>query len=387
MDIESIGSRYDVVVAGARAAGASTAMLLARAGLDVLVVDPMRRGSDTLSTHALMRGAVLQLHRWGLLEALRDADTPRIEATTFHYGDDATTVLIKPRDGVDGLYAPRRTVLDRVLVDAAIGSGARVAFGVSLSELVRDGSGRVVGAEIRSADGRSRTVRTDVVIGADGLRSRVARLVGARVTREIRSSTASIYGYVPGLPRHAFEWHYGPALGMGTIPTNHGDACVFASTAPSRFHAERAEGLEPLFRSIVEALSPELWAHIEALPEPPRLRGFAGAPTMLREAWGPGWALVGDAGYFKDPLTAHGITDALRDAELLAGAVLAGTDEALAAYEATRDALSRDVMEVTAEIASLRWTLAELKELHLELSRAMSDEVQAMVERARPAIV
>ena len=116
--------RYDVVIAGARCAGASTAMLLARQGLRVLVVDPASRGSDTLSTHALMRAGVLQLHRWGLLEAIRAAETPAIPKTSFHYGDETIEVSIKERDGVDALYAPRRTVLDSVLVDAAVAAGA-----------------------------------------------------------------------------------------------------------------------------------------------------------------------------------------------------------------------------------------------------------------------
>ena len=109
---------YDAVIVGARAAGAATAMLLARAGLRVLVVDRSRYGADTLSTHALMRGGVLQLHRWGLLDRVVDAGTPPIRHTTFHY---ATTsiITIKPSHGVDALYAPRRTLLDPVLVDAA----------------------------------------------------------------------------------------------------------------------------------------------------------------------------------------------------------------------------------------------------------------------------
>ena len=119
--------RYDVVVAGARVAGASTAMLLARQGLRVLVVDPIPATRDVLSTHALMRGAVMQLHRWGLLDAVRAAGTPTIEATTFHYGPDSITVPIKPRDGIDGLFAPRRTVLDPILLEAARSSGADAA--------------------------------------------------------------------------------------------------------------------------------------------------------------------------------------------------------------------------------------------------------------------
>lgn len=187
-------TRYDVVIAGARCAGASTAMLLARHGLRVLVVDPLRRGSDTLSTHALMRGAVLQLHRWGLSEALRATGAPPVHKTTFHYGAEPIEVSIKAKDGVDALFAPRRTVLDPLLVEAAVSSGAEVVHGLSLVDLIRDGEGRVRGARISGADGEVTDVTTDLVIGADGIRSRVARILEAPVDYAVPNCSSAIYG-------------------------------------------------------------------------------------------------------------------------------------------------------------------------------------------------
>ena len=115
-------------------------------------------------------------------------------------------------------------------------------------------------------------------------------------------------------------------------------------------------------------------------PEGVRFRGFPGHPGQMRQCYGPGWALVGDAGYFKDPITAHGISDALRDAELLARAVLQGNESALSEYQTTRDELSRDLFEVTDEIAGFKWDLDRLKDLHLKLSRTMNHEVEAMLE-------
>lgn len=374
-----IRARYDVLVAGARVAGAATALLLARAGMRVLVVDPARRGSDTLSTHALMRAGVLQLARWGLLDAVRAAGTPRITSTTFHYGAESIPIAIRDRDGVDGLYAPRRTVLDTILADAAEAAGAHVVRGVALADLTRGAEGRVRGAVVRAPDGTLRGVEADLVIGADGLRSRVARLAGAATLLEIADATGSIYAHVPGLGVEGYEWYYRPGLGMGAIPTNDGDTCVFASVSPERLRAGRAPALGPLFAETVRALAPELAERIEGGPAEPRLRAFAGAPSVLRQAWGPGWALVGDAGYFKDPLTAHGITDALRDAELLARAVIRGGEAALAEYQATRDALAEGLMRVTGRIASLDWTLSELGKLHLELSREMNAEVDVII--------
>ena len=170
---------YDAVIVGARCAGAATAMLLARAGMKVLVIDRQAYGSDTMSTHALMRTGVLQLERWGLLPAVMAAGTPEIRATTFHYGCDSLRLSIKPEHGIEHLCAPRRTVLDRILVDAARSAGADVRHGVVLSRLQIDNKGRVIGALLRDADGHSTPVRSDIVIGADGRQSTVAALVNA----------------------------------------------------------------------------------------------------------------------------------------------------------------------------------------------------------------
>lgn len=369
---------YDAIVAGARCAGASTAMLLARRGARVLVVDPMRRGSDTLSTHALMRGAVLQLHRWGVLDAIRAAGTPAIHTTTFHYGDESIHLPIKERNGVDGLYAPRRTVIDAVLLDAAEASGAEIALGHAVVDLTRDADGRVRGARIAGADGRVVHVTADVVIGADGLRSRVARLVGAASVRAAAHATASIYGYYRDLGLDGYQWFYNAGAAVGAIPTNDGDTCVFVSLPPERFERNRRRGLAALYRDVLRQVSPMLAERVAASQISGKLRAFPGVPGFLRRSAGPGWALVGDAGYFKDPLTAHGITDALRDAELLARAVVAGGAEALIDYQSVRDALVRGLFEVTDRIASFDWDLDDVKEHHLVLSKEMNAEVELL---------
>ena len=132
---------WDVIIIGGRVAGASTALLLARAGLRVLVVERARRGSDTLSTHALMRGGVLQLHRWGLLDRVAATGAPPIRRVTLHYGHDSMPVTLKPYAGVDALYAPRRTVLDALLVAAAEEAGASFRFGLVMTDVARDRAG------------------------------------------------------------------------------------------------------------------------------------------------------------------------------------------------------------------------------------------------------
>jgi len=375
MDVErdELKSRYDVVIVGARCAGAATAMLLARAGLDVLVVEQGARDADTLSTHALMRAGVLQLFRWGLLDAIKSAGTPRIETTTFHYGDDALDIRIKPRDGVDALYAPRRTVLDPLLADSAVRAGAQVVYRTRLTELLRGAQGRVVGVVVERA-GRAQRIGADLVIGADGVNSIVAKQVGARPYRMGRHMSGVIYTRARGIEIHGYHWHYSPGASAGVIPTNDGETLIFISVPQRRFLRDLRFDLASGFHQVLRESAPDVAAAFRGATVSP-YRGFAGYPGFLRPAWGGGWALVGDAGYFKDPITAHGITDALRDAELLARAVVSGTVAPLADYQALRDDLSVPLLMITDEIASYAWDFPRLRTLHKSLSEEMAREV------------
>jgi menaquinone-9 beta-reductase len=376
---------YDAVIVGARCAGAATAMLLARAGMNVLAIDRQAYGSDTMSTHALMRTGVLQLARWGLLPAVMAAGTPEIRATTFHYGCESLRLSIKPEYGVEYLCAPRRTVLDRILVDSARSAGADVRHGVVLSRLQIDSKGRVVAALLRDADGNSTTVRSDIVIGADGRQSTVAALVKAGTYLNGRSASGYVYGYYEDLERHGYHWHFGENVAAGVIPTNHGQHCVFVGVPGTAFPATFRGNVEGAFLQVLAANSPRLSDDVSRARLVGRLRGFVGVPGHLRQSHGPGWALVGDAGYFKDPLTAHGITDALRDAELLARAILDGRAGALEAYQHERDALSEPLFHVTEAIASFRWNLDEVKTLHSSLSTSMRAECEYMAGLPAPA--
>ena len=379
--------RYDALVVGARCAGAATAFLLARAGAKVLLIDRQEYGSDTMSTHALMRTGVLQLHRWGLLDAVMAEGTPEIRYTAFHYGEDSLRILIRREHGVEYLCAPRRTVLDRVLVDAARRAGADVRHGVVLSELQLDSAGRVTGARLRDLEGCESSVRSDMLIGADGRQSTVARLVDAETCVESGSSAGCVYGYFEGLRREGFHWHFSEDAAASVIPTNHGQHCVVASVPSAAFSATFRGNVEPGFFRILGANSAELEADVRRARLAGRLRGFVGGRGFMRRAHGPGWALVGDAGYFKDPLTAHGITDALRDAELLVRAILDGKAQALQAYQHERDALSLTLFKVTAAIASFRWDLDEVRMLHTQLSASMRAEADRVASLFKPSTI
>jgi flavin-dependent dehydrogenase len=371
-------SQYDVIVVGARCAGAATAMLLARAGHRVLVVDRGRYGTDTLSTHALMRGAVVQLHRWNILPAVIASDATPVRQATFVYGDESISVPVKPRDGIDALYAPRRYLLDRLLVDAASAAGADVAYGVQVKGLQRSDTGLVSGVVLEDESGHQHCVAARIVVGADGLRSTVAHMVGATVYRRGQHATAVMYGHWSGLEVEGYEWYFVPGLSAGAIPTNDGQSCVFLSVPSAAFTGLFAHKPQQAFRELLSNVAPGLAQQIRPAGEP-RLRGFLGQVGFFRQSHGPGWALVGDAGYFKDPLTAHGITDALRDAELLASAIDAGSDAALADYQEQRDAASLDLFETTDAIASFSWDLSTVRPLHEALAKAMSREVKGLV--------
>jgi flavin-dependent dehydrogenase len=372
--------KYDAIIVGARCAGAATALLLAQKGMKVLAVEQARYGSDTLSTHALMRGAVLQLHRFGVLEDVVAAGTPAIRSTTFHYGDDAIRIPIKAKHGVDALYAPRRTVLDRILVDAAREAGAEIFHGTRVTDLVRSPDGRVRGVFVEDSTQRFRRAEASIVIGADGTRSKTAELVGASTYRLGKHASAFGFAYLPGLDIEGFHWYYSPGLSAAAIPTNDGQTVVGAIVPQERFLREMRFDLEAEFRRVLSQCAPGLAEQVDRAPERGPIRGYPGILSFLRQSHGPGWALVGDAGYFRDPLTAHGITDALRDAELLARAVLQGTDRALREYQETRDALALRFFEVTDRIASFDWDLESVKEMHLVMSEEMNKEVAAILE-------
>jgi 2-polyprenyl-6-methoxyphenol hydroxylase-like FAD-dependent oxidoreductase len=213
--------------------------------------------------------------------------------------------------------------------------------------------------------------------------SPVARWVGASNQRRGTSTAAFTYGYWTGVATDGYEWFFRPGGAAGMIPTNDDQACVFVGTTPERFRDALARDPARGYRALLHAQAPELHDRLARATPPSKLLRFPGRLGHMRQPCGPGWALVGDAGYFKDPITAHGLTDALRDAELLARAVVDGArdgDEAgaLAGYATLRNRLSHELFTVTDAIASFQWNAEEAGALLLALSAAMADEVEIL---------
>jgi flavin-dependent dehydrogenase len=366
---------YDAIVVGARCAGAPTAMLLARAGGRVLLVDRATFPSDTISGHAIKLPGVAYLERWGLLDDLLDAGTPRIRKMAMWVGDRALPG--PPPESLDlPVLAPRRTVLDLALVRAAASAGVDVLERTSVSSILVDDD-QVIGIESPSHTGRPLRARAPIVIGADGKHSYVAHQVGAEYEQYQAPVSIAYYSYWSGCAFDGISLFLAPGHAAGIFPTNDGQVLAFVQVPWIQRHAFRtdvvANYLTTLhsFPAIADALS-------GATMDGP-LRGMLDLPAYFRRSYGPGWALAGDAAHHKDPIIARGITDAFRDADLLARAIGSGlggeTDlqPALAQYHRQREAASWRMNELNHRLAELP---EDLNETAKRLAALLTEEAR-----------
>jgi flavin-dependent dehydrogenase len=370
---------YDAIIVGSRCAGSSTGRLLAEKGHRVLMVDRAHFPSDTVSTHCVTLGGVIQLRRWGLLERVLATNVPFVPSFTLTIGPHVFDDPLPVEEGT-GTVSPRRTVLDKVLVDAAVEAGAELREGVTVTGLLRDDGGCVVGVVGRDEEGKSLEERAALVIGADGTHSFVAKAAGAEVYDERTGHGSGHYAYFSGLPVDRVELSFNQGHFVGLFPTNDGQVCLFAGKDDDEFGDSRGD-VDAANAATVAVGNPRLGELVKDATRESRFFAFRTIPGFFRRPWGEGWALVGDAGYHKDPVTGHGITDAFRDAELLANAVHAGLDgtsmtDSLSEYQARRDELSRDVFETTQQVASLDWTEDSLLEIFLRFGAAVTTEAE-----------
>lgn len=359
------GNEYDAIVVGARCAGSPTAMLLARKGYSVLVVDRATFPSDTISTHLIHPPGVAAMKRWGLLDRLLATGCPGIHTYSFDF--EPATITGAPGLEDDRLaYAPRRTLLDKLLVDAAAEAGAEVREGFTVEDLVIE-DGCVTGIRGKQKDGPVVTERARVVVGADGHHSVVARHVEAEAYNEKPPLQVSYYTYVSGLPMDGrYEVHLRPGRGFAAWPTNYDWTVVIGGWPRSELVANRKD-IEGNFLATLE-LVPEFAAQFRAATRETRFVGQSLA-NFMRKPFGAGWALAGDAGYTKDFITALGISDAFRDAERCATALdeaFSGArsfDVAMSDYQSERDRRSLPFYEFTAELATLEPLPPELEQV------------------------
>ena len=358
---------YDVIVVGARCAGAPVAMLLARAGHRVALVDRASFPSDTMSTHFLWQRGASRLEAWGLLDQLEARGCAPIREITFDVGPVSLSGIGPTVGGVASTYCPRRTVLDALLVEAAVAAGAELIEGFTVRGLLWS-EGRVVGvtSDQRTTPGVS--LRASVVVGADGLHSTVARGVKARCYRDHPPLTGVYYSYWSGIATLGASFHVRSGRLILVWPTNENLTCVYVAWPHKEFRQVRGQ-VEGDFRSAL-ALVPGLEGAVATGTREGRFVGTGDLPNFWRTSAGPGWALVGDAGHHKDPCTGMGMSDAFLAAEMLAGAVHDGLvghrpmDDALADYQEGRDDLTANGFELTLRTAQLAPPSARLERLY-----------------------
>jgi 2-polyprenyl-6-methoxyphenol hydroxylase-like FAD-dependent oxidoreductase len=381
---------FDAIVVGARCAGSPTAMLLARKGYRVLAVDLASFPSDTVSTHILHPLGVEAMSRWGLLDRLTATGCPPIHTYAFDFGP-FTLAGVPGRADAPVAYCPRRPILDKLLVDAAAQSGAEVREDFAVEEvLVEDG--RAVGIRGRAKHGGSIAERAQVVVGADGRQSFVAQAVRPEQYDEKPPLLAGYYSYWSGLPMEGrFETYIRDRRGFAAAPT-HDDLTMIIVGWPYAELEENRKDIEGNYLKAID-LAPAFADRVRRAKREARFAGAA-VPNYFRKPYGPGWALVGDAGYNRDFITGQGIMDAFHDAELCVAALdkaFSGTqpfDEAMSEYQRTRDARVKAMYDFTCQLSPLEPPPPEMQHLFAAIhgnQKAMDDFARMNAGTISPA--
>lgn len=363
---------YDVIVVGARCAGSAIAMLLARRGYRVLLVDRDTFPSDMeMSTHLIHQRGVARLGRWGVLDAVVAAGSRRIYGCMIEMGPIQLTGPAPAVDGEDGALAPRRMVLDAILIAAAVRSGAQLREGCQV-ETLREEGGRVVGVKGRTATGGTLAAKARIVVGADGPSSRVAACVRAPKYNAKPALQGTAWIYWNDVPMEHFELHLGAYQAVYAFPTDKGSTLIGVNWAIDRFRSVR-RNVEHEYFNVLHRLAPQLAERTESAHRTADKTHLGATRNFFRKAYGPGWVLLGDAHYTKDPCTAQGITDAFCDAEHLADAIdhglcgERGLDEVLLTYEKGRVAWATPFYELTCELAKFAPPTPDKLELYSAL--------------------
>lgn len=382
---------YDAIVVGARCAGAPTAMLLARRGHRVLLVDRATFPSEIPHGHFIWRHGRRYLRDWGLLDRLAADRCPPATSMIVDYGDFPLAARDLWADGLPVGWGPRRAALDHALVEAAVAAGAELREGFAVEEFVAD-DGRIAGIRGRDRRGGAMVAeRATVTVGADGRHSRLARAVAAPEYEAAPTAACWYFSYWSGAAVIGLEVYARPDCVILAFPTNDGLCGIFIGWAIGRLPVVRAD-IERAFIAAVDT-APDLAERLRAGRREERFYGATDLPNFFRTPYGPGWALVGDAGYHKDPYMALGVADAFRDADLLATALDEGLrgcrplDAALADYERRRNEASANDYRANLERAHFAPLPPDLLRLRAAvrgdeaLTRQMALATQGMIPR------
>ncbi|MEU8900615.1 FAD-dependent monooxygenase [Nocardia sp. NPDC048505] len=367
--------QVDAIVVGARCAGSAAAIALARAGRHVVALDSARFPSDTLSTHLLWPAGVAELHTLGAADAIDALGAPRLTVARAGGSGFCVSSPFSPVEGVDHALCVRRPGLDAALVETARAAGAEVREQARVGELLW-ARGRVAGVRYTDRADGTLELRAPLVIGADGRRSTVAKLVGAQQPYLRAPSGRDCYFAYwrdadPSQRHVAAQWRAGADLGTA-FPCD--DGLLLSLVQPPATNPGPAQS-EARYVAAIERLPP-LARRLAGCTRVSRVRAATGIESYFRRASGPGWALPGDAGHFKDPVTAQGIRDALRYGRLLGAAVAPvlddpiALDRALLDWERQRAGECLDMYQWTNRLARAE----PMRPLEIELYRAAQHE-------------
>jgi flavin-dependent dehydrogenase len=346
---------YDAIIVGARVAGSPLAMLLARKGHTVLLLDRDKFPSDIMSTHYIHLPGQVRLKQWGLLEKVADTGAPWITQRTLHFDGTAISPpdLPLPAGYSTDTLCPRRYLLDKILVDAAVEAGAVLREGASVRELIWE-DGAVVGVR-GHISGEPFEERANVVVGADGMHSIVARAVKPEEYDCYPSLTYGYYTYWTNVEDTGMHiYFFSEGNGILVFPTNDAKHCIGVGGVHDEFQDFRKD-VEGNYMKALEQV-PHLAEQVRG-GERERFLGTADMPNYFRKPYGPGWALTGDAGYHRDFITGLGINDAFLQAELLADALHktwsgeARFEDALSEFQRKRDDYVKPCYDVTIQMA------------------------------------